>query len=84
MYTCRVIFKTPIEALNFFKALSRLFKFDLDTCTMKPAGLPSLLAACLVAVDISPTISSLFGLSQAGVYRDRYYTLNDSYQLKPW
>ena len=31
-----------------------LFKFDLDTCKRKPAGLPFLPAAYLVAVNMSP------------------------------
>ena len=47
-------------------ALSRLFKFDLDTCTRKPAGPPSLPAACLVAVGMPPNNELTISLSQHG------------------
>ena len=37
-----------MEALNFYKNISKLFKFDLDTCTRKLTGPPSIPSACLV------------------------------------
>ena len=42
------------------------FKFDLDTCTRKPAGSPSLPAACLVTVDMSPNNEFISGFLKYG------------------